>query len=197
MNPFLQSLLPDRSLVLASTSRYRRKLMDQLGVDYVAAAPVGEEDHGLGLPPEKLVVELAVGKAKSLKQAYPQALIIGSDQVASLDGEILFKPGTGERAKEQLTRLAGKTHQLFTGLAVLDPATSRLETTLDVHHMTIRALTPNQIDAYVELDDPVDCAGAYKVEGRGIALFESMRGEDFSGIIGLPLTKLVTLLKRF
>ena len=184
-------------LILASTSAYRRDLLRRLGVDFQAVAPDYEEEHHLDLPPDQLVVELAVRKAQSLAGRYPEALIIGCDQVAELDGRILLKPGTIERAKAQLKELSGKTHRLLTGLAVFQPATARLETALDVHKMTLRKLTDEEIDTFVESEKPVDCAGAYKVEGPGIALFESMSGDDYTGIIGLPLTKLVGLLKRF
>ena len=156
-----------------------------------------EEEHDLDLPPDRLVVELAARKAQSLADRFPQALIIGCDQVAEVDGRILLKPGTVERAKAQLKELSGRTHRLLTGLAVFEPATSHLETALDVHRMTLRELKDEEIDAFVESEKPVDCAGAYKVEGPGIGLFESMQGEDYTGIIGLPLTKLVRLLKRF
>jgi septum formation protein len=184
-------------LVLASTSTYRSDLLRRLGVDFQAVDPDYQEEHDLDLPPEKLVVELAVRKAKSLADRHPDSLIIGSDQVVELDGRILFKPGTIERAKSQLTELSGRTHRLLTGLVVFEPASERLETTLDIHHMTLWDLSAEEIDEFVELEKPIDCAGAYKVEGPGIALFKSMTGDDYTGIIGLPLTKLVALLKRF
>ncbi|MBW2524625.1 MAG: septum formation protein Maf [Deltaproteobacteria bacterium] len=186
-----------KPLVLASTSPYRRKLMDQLAVPYVAAAPEEEEDHQLELPTEEFVQELARRKALSLAAKFPEALIIGADQVAEIDGERLFKPMTPARAKAQLRRLAGRTHRLVTGLVVHEPETGRTEAALDVQRMTLRSLSEEAIAAYVEADAPVDCAGAYKVEGAGIALFASMRGDDFTGIIGLPLTKVVDLLERF
>jgi septum formation protein len=184
-------------LVLASTSAYRRALMDRLGLPYLAVAPSYEEEHDLALSPAELVQELAVRKARSVARAFPDALIVGADQLAEIDGERLFKPGTVERAVEQLLRLGGRTHRLVTGLAVLDARSGRIELALDVQLMTLRPLTAAQARAYVAKDSPLDCAGAYRIEGQGIALFESMRGEDYSAIIGLPLTKLVTLLGRF
>ena len=184
-------------LILASTSTYRRDLLRRLGVDFQAVAPEYEEEHDLDLPPDQLVVELAARKAKSLAGRFPENLIIGCDQVAELDGRILLKPGTIERAKTQLKELSGRTHRLLTGLVVFQPATSRQEAALDIHHMTLRELKDYEIDAFMESEKPIDCAGAYKVEGPGIALFESMSGDDYTGIIGLPLTKLAGLLKRF
>ncbi len=186
-----------RPLILASTSSYRRDLLKRLEVDFQAVAPDYQEEYDLGLPPGQLVVELAVRKARSLAGRHPQALIVGCDQVAELEGRILLKPGTVERARAQLKELSGRTHRLLTGLAVFEPPTGRVETALDVHEMTMRDLGDEEIDAFVRSQNPVDCAGAYKVEGPGIGLFESMRGEDYTGIIGLPLTKLVGLLRRF
>lgn len=186
-----------RPLVLASTSRYRRELLDRLGLAYEARAPLYEEEHHLALPPAELVVELARRKAESLAAACPEALIIGADQVAELDGTVLLKPGTVEGAVAQLARLAGRTHRLLTGVAVHDPRAGRTEAALDVHRMTMRPLAEPQLRAYVERDHPVDCAGAYKVEAAGIALFEALEGRDFTAIVGLPLTLVVTLLGRF
>ena len=117
--------------------------------------------------------------------------------MAELDGGRLFKPGSAERAVSQLMNLAGRTHRLVTGIAVYEPATDRTERAIDVHHMTMRSLTEAQVRAYVAREDPVDCAGAYKVEGLGVALFSAMRGDDHTGIVGLPLTKLAELLARF
>jgi len=184
-------------LVLASTSRYRHELLTRLGLPFEAVAPRYAEEHDLDLAPERLVVELAARKAESLGADYADGLIIGSDQVAEIDGEILTKPGTPERALAQLERLAGREHRLLTGLVVFEPKTKRSERTLDVHTLRLRALSRSQLRTYVEDESPLDCAGSYKIEGRGIALFESMRGDDYTGIIGLPLTRLVELLARF
>lgn len=188
---------PMRQLVLASTSPYRRALLDRLQLAYVAAAPAEEEDHHLELPTHDFVVELALRKATSLAARYPEALIIGADQVAELDGERLFKPETPERAVAQLARLAGRTHRLITGLVVFEPETRRAEQALDVQRMTMRPLPRAALAAYVRREKPLDCAGSYKVEGLGVALFSRMEGEDYTGIMGLPLTKLSALLARF
>jgi septum formation protein len=183
-------------LVLASTSSYRRALLDQLRIAFAVDRPLYEEEHDLALEPEALVVELARKKAESLMTRHPESLILGSDQVAELDGRILGKPGSAAQAVSQLCALSGRTHRLLTGVALVDAATGRCETCLDVHHMTMRPLTPERLAAYVEREQPLDCAGAYKVEGCGIALFAAMRGEDYTGIIGLPLTRVVGLLER-
>jgi len=197
MTEELHAISHPRPLVRASSSPYRSQLLERLGLPFTVAAPEYEEEHDLVLPPDELVMELARRKARSLTARFPDALIIGSDQVAELDGSILLKPGSEDRARAQLSRLAGRTHRLLTGLVVHDSASDRVEQALDVHRMTIRPLTLDHIAAYVAQEQPLDCAGSYRVEGTGIALFTSMEGEDFTGIIGLPLTKLVTLLQRF
>jgi len=192
-------MLSQPRLILASTSRYRRQLLEQLGLAFEAVAPPYDEEHALPLPPEQLVVELAARKARSLGPAYPDehALILGADQVAEAEGRLLLKPGSAERARAQLAELAGRTHRLLTGIALFQPSTGRLEQALCVHRMTMRPLDAAQIAAYVEREQPLDCAGAYKVEGLGIALFAVMSGDDHTGIIGLPLTRVLDLLARF
>lgn len=186
-------------LVLASTSRYRRELIERLGLAIECVAPPFDEEAAktslAHLRAEELVVALARGKAASLSALDPHAIVIGADQVAEIDGTILGKPGTRENAVAQLSRLAGREHRLLTGVAVA--CGSRVETALDVHSLRMRALAREAIEAYVGRDAPLDCAGSYRVESLGIALFESLRGDDFTAIIGLPLTKVVTLLERF
>lgn len=186
-------------IVLASTSRYRRELISRLGLAIECIAPPFDEEaakDALGaIDPAHLVIELARGKAASLTAQHPGAIVIGADQVAEIDGVVLGKPGTPERACEQLARMAGREHRLITGVAMVCDA--RIETALDVHRLQMRALSTEAIAAYVQRDAPLDCAGSYRVESLGIALFESLRGEDFTAIIGLPLTQIVRLLGRF
>jgi len=147
--------------------------------------------------PIELVTHLARGKARSLADRFADALVIGSDQCVDLDGEILGKPHTPERAAAQLARLAGRKHFIHTAVCVHHGASGRSEEWLDTHALTLRALTVQEIEEYVRRDAPLDCAGSYKIEGVGIALFESIEGRDFTGVIGLPLTGVVTLLGRF
>jgi septum formation protein len=184
-------------LVLASTSRYRRGLLERLGLPFEISRPPYEEQHDLPLPPEELVLHLAREKARSLAPQFPDALLLAADQVAELDGRVLTKPGDAARAVEQLGLLAGRTHRLLTGVCVLEARSGRLEEALDVQRMCMRPLSEERLRAYVDLDRPFDCAGSYRVEGPGIALFERMQGDDFTGIIGLPLTRVVELLARF
>jgi septum formation protein len=188
-------------VVLASTSRYRRELIGRLGIAVESVAPAFDEEAGkrdaAWLPAEEVVAALARGKARSVAAACPDALIIGSDQAVEQGGELLGKPGTIEGACAQIKRLAGREHRLLTAVAMLDAATGRVEEALDVHTMAMRPLSDEAIEAYVRRDQPLDCAGAYRIEALGIALFERLRGDDFTAIIGLPLTRVVALLERF
>jgi len=183
-------------LVLASTSRYRKELLTRLGLPFSAAAPKYDEPP-LPLPPDQLVVAHATAKAESLAADFPDALIVGSDQLVSFEGEVLGKPGGEAAAVAQLLRLAGRTHRLLTAVVVHEPRTGRTETALVIHEMTLRPLAEREAINYVRRDKPIDCAGAYKLEALGVALMESVRGEDDTAIQGLPLVKLCELLRRF
>lgn len=187
-------------LVLASTSRYRAELVQRLGIQVETRAPDLDEreaERSLGVTStEEVATALARGKAQSLASICPDALIIGADQIAEIDGERLHKPGTAENARAQLTRLAGRTHRLVTAVTILRAADGHAETLVDVHHLTMRPLGEAAIARYVERDRPLDCAGSYRIESLGIALFERACGADFTAIIGLPLTCVVTLLAR-
>jgi septum formation protein len=189
-----------RQLVLASTSRYRRELLDRLGRPYEVAAPPFDEEAARAadptLTPEAMARAFAVGKARSLVASHPDALILGADQVPALGDHVLHKPGTSDAARAQLGMLAGRTHQLFTAVALVDARTGAVHERLDVHEMTMWPLGDEEITTYVERDQPLDCAGSYRVEAGGVALFSSMRGEDWTGIVGLPLTKVVALLRE-
>jgi septum formation protein len=183
-----------RPIVLASTSRYRRMLLDQLGLDYAWHAPDYDEDHGMDVAPSDMVQHFARGKATSLAAQFPDAVLIGSDQVAELDGAVLTKPGEADRAVAQLLALAGRTHLLHTAVAVHVPSEGRTEVGLTTHRMRMRPLTRALAEAYVARDQPLDCAGSYKVEALGAALFEAMDGPDHTAIVGLPLTTTARLL---
>lgn len=182
-------------LVLASTSAYRREQLSRLGVPFRALAPAVDEDaHKSGpLAPADLAARLARLKAESLRAVAPGAVIIGGDQLAAIDGEVLGKPGTFDRAARQLQQLAGRTHTLVTAIAVSAPG--RLLEHVDVTRLTMRGLSAAAIERYLEADRPLDCAGAYKLESRGIALFERIESEDHSAITGLPLIALTSILQ--
>lgn len=188
-------------VILASTSRYRRELVARLGLAVRCLAPDLDEEA------EKKLVShlsldaqarhLAVAKARSLGRAHPDAVILGSDQIGDLDGVALGKPHTVERACAQLRAMAGRTHRLHTAVAVHHAATDRTEAVVDTHELTMRALSDAAIADYVARDAPLDCAGSYRVEALGIALFERVRGDDFTAVVGMPLTRVVELLARF
>lgn len=183
------------ALLLASTSRYRGELLGRLGVPFLAVAPDCDEDayKARGLAPQELAETLALAKAESLRSAYPGAAILGGDQLAAIDGEILGKPGSEAAARAQLARLAGRTHTLFTAVALLAPG--RVLRHTDVTRLTMRPLSAEQIARYVAADDPVDCAGSYKLERLGIALFAQIESADHTAIVGLPLLAITAMLE--
>lgn len=186
---------PQRRLILASTSPYRRQLLDRLGILYEVASPPFDEVDEPGIDPLTQIEHRAAGKAQSLAATFPDALIIGSDQGLISDGELLGKPGTQAAACAQLRRLSGRTHVLATALAILDTTTQHLQGCTECHDLSFRPLTPDEIDHYVRRELPLDCAGSFKIESLGIALFRNIQGCDPTAIIGLPLIKLITLLE--
>ncbi|CAN5855622.1 nucleoside triphosphate pyrophosphatase [soil metagenome] len=182
-------------LVLASTSPYRRVLLERLGLAFRCRAPRIDEDvwKRRGLSPRKLADQLAVAKAESLIAEEPAAILIGSDQLVAFEGRILGKPGNSERAVEQLFSMSGKTHELITALAVWHDGTWHTHT--DIATLQFRSLTRLEIERYVEADRPLDCAGAYKLESLGITLFDRITCADHSAITGLPLIALTSILR--
>lgn len=188
-------------IILASTSRYRRELINRLQLPIECVPANFDEDAekiALGtVDPVTLVRHLALGKARSLGASVGDALVIGSDQTVEIDGECLGKPATPERAVAQLERLAGRKHRIHTAVAVYQHSSGRAEEWLDTHELTVRPLSKREIEEYVQRDSPLDCAGSYKIESLGIALFESIVGKDFTAVIGLPLMGTVSLLERF
>tara|TARA_R110002096_G_scaffold44526_13_gene120540 strand:+ start:130795 stop:131313 length:519 start_codon:yes stop_codon:yes gene_type:complete len=139
-------------------------------------------------------IDLATAKAASLREQFPTAHIIGSDQIAELDGHILHKPETEERAIQQLGRLAGQTHNLHTAIALHSPD-GTVQTAVDVHKMHMRALGSDELRRYVQADQPLDCCGSYKIESLGISLFERIEGDDFTAITGMPMLALCQQLR--
>lgn len=183
-------------LVLASTSRYRSALLARLGVPFRAEAPDCDEEalKAEGMEPQALAEALALAKAESLRARFPGAAILGGDQVAAIDGQVLGKPGSVEGAERQLGRLAGRTHALITAVALI--AGEKVLRRTEVARLTMRSLTGAQITRYVAADEPVDCAGAYKLEQRGIALFSRIEAADHTGIVGLPLIAITGMLEE-
>jgi septum formation protein len=182
-------------LVLASGSPFRRELLGRLGIDFIAEDHRCDEESVMtsGLSPVEVSKTLSRAKAESLAEVHPEAFILGSDQVVDLDGEVLGKSGTPEKAIAQLTRLRGREHRLITGLCLRFPDGRCLEA-MDIHTMRLRDLSDAAIAEYVRRDDPTDCAGSYKVERLGIALFAAIDGADFTAINGLPLITVSSML---
>jgi septum formation protein len=183
-------------IVLASASPYRRALLERLGVPFRWRAPDVDEDalKAEGLEPRALAERLASAKALSLVDEEPAATILGGDQLVAFLGAIFGKPGTVERAIGQLSAMAGASHTLITALAVWHQGEMFLHT--DVTTLQMRPLSLPEITRYVEADLPLDCAGSYKLEERGIALFERIESADHTAITGMPLIALVTVLRQ-
>jgi septum formation protein len=185
-----------RKLILASTSPYRADLLERLGIPFTAAPPRYEEQIDQSLSPADLVIQLAQAKAASLVSEYPDGIIIGSDQALVSRGWIVGKPGSPEHAREQLREMSGGVHTFYTGLAVIDAANDLTLTDCVPFTVTLRDLTETEISDYVDRENPVDCAGSFKIEGLGIALMEKMEGDDYTALIGLPLIGLSSMLRR-
>ena len=182
-------------LILASTSRYRKALLERLGLPFRSIDPEVDEASFLSqnLAPRKLAETLAIAKARAIADREPGAVIIGGDQVLSFDGQILGKPGTVEAAIEQLLRLSGRSHELLTAVAIAGG--SNITSFVDITRLTVRSLSRLECERYVLADRPIDCAGSYKLESRGILLFESIESADHTAIVGLPLIALTTHLR--
>ena len=184
------------NLVLASTSPYRRILLEKLGIPFECAAPEVDETPQPGESPRHLVTRLAKEKAQSLAVRYPAHLIIGSDQVCVLDGEITGKPYTEEIACQQLLRARGSIVTFYTGLALYNSASGHLQTECEPFDVHFRHLSEQEIMDYVRRERPLNCAGSFKSEGLGIALFDKLDGRDPNTLVGLPLIALCQMLRR-
>lgn len=183
-------------LVLASTSPYRKTLLARLGLSFETFAPEVDERPRDSEPPEQLVHRLARAKAQTASAVYPQALIIGSDQVAVLDGEILGKPGNHENAVRQLLRASGRAVDFFTGLCLLNSRTGAMQCDVVPFRVVFRTLNAQRIEDYLRREQPYNCAGSFKSEGLGIVLFERMQGDDPTALMGLPLIRLSRMLEQ-
>jgi septum formation protein len=184
-----------RRLVLGSTSRYRAELLRRLGLDFESQAPGTEETERAGEAPAVRAMRLATAKATDAGAGLPDALIIGSDQVAELDGLLLEKPGSAERAYDQLTACSGRSVHFHTALCVFDTGNGQTRTHLDHTRVHFRRLQEAEIRRYIEHEQPLDCAGSFKCEGMGISLFERIENNDPTALIGLPLIALAQLLR--
>ncbi len=183
-------------LVLASSSRYRRELLEKLKHPFSWQAPEVDETPLTGEKPDALALRLAQLKAEALAKAHPNSLIIGSDQVASLDGKLCGKPGNKENALSQLKAASGKNVTFYTGLCLLNTSTGRHYSTVETYNAHFRTLSEAQIEYYLDQDQPFDCAGSFKSESLGISLLERLEGDDPNTLIGLPLIRLTKLLSQ-
>ena len=180
-------------LILASTSPARRALLDALGLPYRAVAPDYEEHLDPAFEPSALVRKLALGKAKAVAARFPNALVIGADQVAVVEGRVWGKPADESAARAQLQRLNGRTHGLITAVALVGPGLEQVET--EMVKLTMFELSVPELEGYLATREWEGCAGSYRIEGRGLALFRDVRG-DLNTIRGLPMTRLVRMLRE-
>ncbi|PAU87255.1 septum formation inhibitor Maf [Pseudomonas sp. WN033] len=181
-------------LVLASSSPYRRQLLERLNLPFEWAAPDIDETPLPGEAPEHLTLRLAEAKARALSERYPTHLIIGSDQVLLLDGQPVSKPGNHANAREQLRRCSGKSIRFLTSLCLLDSTSGAARSLVEPFEVIFRQLDEATIERYLLAEQPYDCAGSFKSEGLGISLFCALRGDDPNSLIGLPLIRLCDLL---
>ena len=183
-------------IILASTSPYRKALLERLQIPFSCAPPDTEESPLEHEPPGARCIRLALEKARAVSAQFPEAVVIGSDQVASLEGHVLHKPGDHASATLQLRASAGKELEFSTGLAVLAPSMNLELTHMELFKVHFRMLDDAEIERYLRADQPYDCAGSFKAESLGISLFERMEGRDPSSLIGLPLIALSALLRK-
>jgi septum formation protein len=184
-----------RRIVLASSSPYRKALLERLRLGFEWVSPQINENRVPGESAGAMVTRLARLKAESLRPQFADALIIGADQCAVADGSILGKPGSFERAMAQLKQASGNTVEFHTGLCLVDSVSGKTQLDGVVFKVHFRELSEATIYNYLEKDNPMDCAGSFKSEGMGIALFRRLEGDDPSALIGLPLIRLVSMLE--
>jgi septum formation protein len=185
-------------IILASTSRYRAELLGRLLTDFERRSPGTDEAPLPDETPGERALRLAVAKAEAVAAAESGALVIGSDQVAELDGRVLDKPGTAEVARAQLAASSGRDVYFQTAVCLVDtrPGHQRIATALDQTRVGFRLLAAEEIARYVERESPLDCAGSFKCEGLGISLFERIETDDPTALVGLPLIALARLLRN-
>lgn len=186
----------DIKLLLASSSPYRQQLLTKLGIPFQYAAPNIDESTQQDEPVQDYVQRLSYNKAKALASTYPDHWIIGSDQACLLDGVICGKSKTTENAIKQLQRSSGQKVEFFTGVCLLNAATGEYWQACDPFSVYFRSLTQQEIERYVELEQPLQCAGSFMIEGLGIHLFERLEGRDENSLIGLPLITLLDLMRE-
>lgn len=185
-----------KKLILGSTSPFRKAILEKLQIPFETASPNIDETTLPGENPEQLVARLAEQKAKAVAQTYSDALIIGSDQVAVLDNEIMGKPGNHDNAVAQLSRASGKRVTFLTGLCLYNSESQHSQVEVVPFSVVFRQLSTSQIEHYLQHEQPYNCAGSFKSEGLGIALFDRLEGDDPNTLIGLPLIRLIRMLEN-
>ncbi len=183
-----------RTLILGSSSRYRKELLSRLNIPFEVAAPEVDETPHINETPRDLALRLALAKARAVASKNPEAVVIGSDQVADLEGQPLGKPGNHDNAVKQLQRMRGKTVIFQTALSVICLATGFEQTDLAAVKVTFRDLTDAEIESYLRAEEPYDCAGSAKSEGLGIALLAAIDNDDPTALVGLPLIRTCHML---
>ncbi|GGE59505.1 Maf-like protein [Streptosporangium jomthongense] len=190
--------MPQKPVLLASSSPYRKELLARLGLPFSCASPDIDESPLPGEAPHTLAMRLAQSKTKALAASHPNHWIIGSDQVAALpDGTFLSKPGSFATACRQLQQSSGQSVIFHTGLALLDSNSGNLQACCEVFTVHFRNLSRKEIEAYLHKEQPYDCAGSFKMEGLGITLFRELQGRDPNSLIGLPLIALNSMLTNW
>ncbi|MGI1670077.1 MAG: Maf-like protein [Neptuniibacter sp.] len=183
-------------LILASSSPFRRQILDKLQIEYTCISPDIDESQLENETASQLVKRLAENKARKIADSVSDSLVIGSDQVAVLGDEILGKPHTHEKAVKQLEKLSGKTVTFLTGLALINSKTGQVQSEAVPFKVVFRSLSKQMIENYLKTEQPYNCAGSFKSEALGIALFERLEGEDPNTLVGLPLIRLVRMLEN-
>ncbi len=185
-----------QTLVLGSTSPFRKSILEKLQLPFECAKPNIDETAHKNETPQALVERLAIEKAMAVASDFPNAIIIGSDQVAVCEGEILGKPHTFDNGVKQLTKFSGKAVTFYTGLCLYNNANNKTTALVEPFIVHFNILSQSEIANYLNKEQPYNCAGSFKSEGLGICLFEKLEGDDPNTLIGLPLIKLVALLKE-
>lgn len=183
-------------LILASTSPFRKAILDKLGVDFDTVSPETDETALADETPQQLVERLSIAKAKAVADKVSDALVIGSDQVSVINGEIIGKPHTHKNAVKQLQNASGKTVTFYTGLCLYNSSTQQYQSEVVPFNVVFRDLSDQQIESYLRKEQPYNCAGSFKSEELGIILFEKLEGEDPNTLMGLPLIRLIKMLDK-
>ncbi len=184
------------TLILASSSKYRRMLLQRLGVSFEYQSPDIDESANINELPHELVARLAMQKAQSVSLQHPHAIVIGSDQIAVFDGQVVGKPGERQAAIEQLCAFSGKTVEFLTSVSVQSRHSGFSERHTDTTEVRFRQMRKNEITRYVDKEQAFNCAGSFKAESLGIVLFDSIRSEDPTALIGLPLIRTSAMLRQ-